>query len=234
MGDFFGLSELDARLNGVQVVGLRETMRDLRLFSPDLYKEMNEEVKEITQPFVSRAKIFAGQAGRSNGAPLSRWNYQPRRPGSRGQYAPLQGKSGFKAWEYDRLKWNTGKVKSGIRSGPGGLKFRSNVNLGTSDRWNSLWSIRNANAAGAVYELMGTGAAQTPMARTVPRVSGYRGKRLIWRAWNDMRGDTTVPMQIEKVIVAYTGRFNAGLRTVGPRRPMRKRKTYTPSSSSTV
>lgn len=232
MADTFGLGELEARLNGVKVTGLRETIRDLRMFSPDLYEEMNAEVKEITQPFVDRAKGFAGQAARSNGLPLSRWNYQPRRPGSRGEYAPLQGKSGAKRWEYKRLQWNTGKVKAGIRSGPGGFKFANNLNIGTSDRWTSLWAIRNSNAAGAVYELMGTGAAQTPMSRTVPRTSGYQRKRLVWRAWNEMRGDQTVPAKIERAIVEYTGKFNDRLGTVGPRRPMRKRATYTAPSTT--
>lgn len=214
----YGLGRLEADLNGVRVDNIRQTIRDLRTFSPDLLKEMTKELDKVTEPVVTLARSYAGAAGRANGAPLSGWNYQPRRPGSRGEYAPAQGKSGASRWDYKRLRWNTKRVQSGIKGGPGGFKFAGNVSVGTSDRWTSLWSIRNQNAAGAVYELMNTGAAQTAMTRNVARTSGVRGKRLIWRAWDKLRGDQTVPRQIEDKIADYVGRFNGTLSRVGPYR----------------
>jgi len=234
VADIYGLGRLEADLNGVRVDNIRATIRDLRMFSPALLKEMNEEIKDVTEPVTTLAKRYATQAGRSMGAPLSRWNNIPRRPGSRGEYAPAQGRSGAKRWEYQRLQWNTGKVKAGIRTGPGGFRFANNLNIGTSDRWTSLWAIRNSNAAGAVYELMGTGAAQTAITRTVPRTSGVKGKRLIWRAWDELNSGATVPAKIEQVVVNYVGQFNERLRLVGPRRPMRKRQTYTATPTTTV
>ena len=226
MADFYGLGALERDLNGVRVDGIRQTISDLRRFAPELLQEMNKEIKDITDPFVLRARMYAKKAGVSNGAPLSRWNYQPRRPGSRGEYATIQGKSGAKRWEYDRLRWNTGKVTRGIRSGPGGFKFANNVNIGSSDRWTSLWAIRNSNAAGAVYELMGSGKSNVAMVGAVRGRHG-RSKRLIWRAWDEMRGGQMVPRDIENVVVKYVEGFNQKLRLVGPRRPASKRKTYT-------
>lgn len=226
MSEFYGLGSLERDLSGVRVDGIRRTIADLRRFAPELLQEMNEEIKDITSPFVLLGRIYAKQAGSSNGAPLSRWNYQPRRPGSRGEYATAQGKSGAKRWEYDRLRWNTGKVTRGIRSGPGGFKFANNVNVGSSNRWTSLWAIRNSNPAGAVYELMGSGKSTVPMVGSVRGRHG-RSKRLIWRAWDELRGEQVVPRAIENVVVKYVEGFNQKLGLVGPRRPAGSRKTYT-------
>ena len=215
MSNVYGLGRLEADLNGVRVDNVRATIRDLRMFAPELKKEMDEEIKKITEPFVQRARGYARQAGSSDGAPLSRWNDRPRLPGSRGSYAPNQGKSGGKRWEYDRLRWNTGAVTRGIRSGPGGFKFANNLNLGTSDRFTSLWSIRNSNAAGAVFELSGSGAASTPMVGNIRSRHG-RSHRIIWRAWDELRGVTFVPREVEDVIVKYVDNFNRGLKVVKP------------------
>lgn len=218
MADIYGIGALERDLNGVTVTNVRETVRRLKMFSPELAKQMEADLKVITKPVTDRAKGYATRAGRSDGLPLSRWNYQPRRPNSRGEYAPAQGKAGSKRWEYKRLRWDTGKVKAGIRSGPGGFRFASSANISTNDRWTSLWSITNSNAAGAVYELMGTGAAATPMVRQVEATAG-KGKRLIWRAWNELRGDITVPRAVQDTISKYVGQFDQQLRRVGPLGP---------------
>ena len=65
---------------------------------------------------------------------------------------------------------------------------------------------------------MGTGAAATPMVRQVEATAG-KGKRLIWRAWNELRGDITVPRAVEDTISKYVGQFDQQLRRVGPLGP---------------
>lgn len=205
--------------SGVFVTGVNDTIRRMRQFAPDLLKEMNAEVREELSPFTTRAKQYAAEAARSSGRsrrgvvyegraglPLSRWNQSPNLPGSRPAYSPYG-----KRWEYDRLKWNTGKVQRGIGVGRGGPIMRGKYDF------MGAYAIINRDAAGAVYELMGSGKSNTNMVQNVRGTSRYGRKRLIWRAWDELRGERTVPQRIVSIIRSYEARFNERLRRGGSR-----------------
>lgn len=198
--------------SGVMVEGVPDLIRRLRLFAPDLLKQMNAEVREALEPYTTRAKAYAGQAARSSGGaitgrsglPLSRWNQIPNRPGSRPSYSPAQGRSGSKRWEYDRLRWDTAKVQRGITVGRGGPVMAG------SYAFRGAYSIINRSPAGAVYELMGSGKSNTNMVQNVRTTSRYNRKRLIWRAWNEMRGDQSAPAVVVGIIRKFEQQFNTG------------------------
>lgn len=197
--------------SGVVVEGVPELRRQLRQFAPDLLKEMNHRIGVVLDPIVAEARGFAKRAGRSSGGrvsgnaglPLSRWNQSVARPGSRPSYAPRQGRSGTKRWEYDRLRWDSNKVVSGIRSSGQSPRMSGNT------AFRGAWAIVNNDAAGAVYELMGTGPSNVNMVRNVRATSGVSGKRLIWRAWNKRRGERWAPQQVTRIIREIEARFQA-------------------------
>ena len=203
--------------DGVYIEGVNDLIRRMRLFAPDLLKEMRGEVRGVLRPYTELAKSYAGRAARSSGRsgvtgaqyqgraglPLSRWNQYPNRPGSRPSYSPAQGRSGSKRWEYDRLRWDTGKVQRGIGVGAGGPIMQGNY------AFRGAFSIINREPAGAVYELMGSGKSNTNMVRNVRGTSGYSRKRLIWRAWDELRGEKSAPQKIVRIIRDYEAKFQA-------------------------
>lgn len=210
--------------DGVYVEGVQDTIRRMRQFAPDLLKEMNSEIRGVLSPFTERAKVYAGQAARSSGRsargvvyggraglPLSRWNQMPNRPGSRPSYSPAQGRAGSKRWEYDRLRWDTRRVQRGITTGRGGPIMQGKYSF------RGAYAIINREPAGAVYELMGSGKSNTNMVRNVRGTSGWSRKRLIWRAWDELRGEKTAPQQVVRIIRDYERRFTDRMRTGGPR-----------------
>lgn len=202
--------------DGVYIEGVNDTIRRLRQFSPDLLKQMNAEIRETLAPFTELAKSYAGRAARSSGRsargvtyegraglPLSRWNQMPNRPGSRPSYSPAQGRAGSKRWEYDRLRFDTGKVQKGIGVGRGGPVMQGNYTF------KGAYSIINRDPAGAVYELMGSGKSNVNMVQNVRGTSGWSRKRLIWRAWDELRGEQSAPAKVVRIIRDYEAKVNA-------------------------
>ena len=62
MADIYGIGALERDLNGVTVTNVRETVRRLKMFSPELAKQMEADLKVITKPVTDRAKGYATRA----------------------------------------------------------------------------------------------------------------------------------------------------------------------------
>lgn len=179
---------------GVVVHGLQETKRQMRLFAPDLLKEMNRAVrKDILGPIVADAKNMVPDE-----SPLPRWNQSVARPGSRPSYSPYG-----KRWEYGRLEWDSRAVRQGIRVGVGTPKRRG-------DNFRGAYAILNRDPAGAVYELIGSGKSNVNMIGNVRGRHGS-GKRLIWRAWNKANADKDVPREVVDTIRTFEALFQERL-----------------------
>lgn len=188
-----------AEPNGIFVSGLDHTRRQMRFFAPELLKEMNAEVRNILQPIVTDAKNLVPER-----EPLSGWNRPVQRPGSQPSYSPYG-----RRWEYDRLAWDPRAVKRGIRVGVGRPTRRR-------DSFKAAYAIRNANPAGAVYELMGSGKSRTNMVRSVRSTHGLR-KRLIWRAWDKAQAQERIPREVVDTIRAFEAKLQQRLRAKAPR-----------------
>lgn len=188
-----------AEPNGVIITGLDETRRQMRQFAPDLLKEMNTEVRRILQPLVTDAKNIVPSS-----EPLGRWNQSVNAPGSRPSYSAYG-----KRWEYSRLEWDPARVKRGIRVVSGRARSRG-------DSFKGAYAIRNADPAGAVFELMGSGKSRVNMVGNVRSRHGS-GKRLIWRAWNKARASRRVPRQVTDTIRQFEQKFQERLNSRGVR-----------------
>lgn len=179
-----------------EIYGLTETRRLLRSVAPDLLKEMDREIRqEILGPLRDQARSLVPAS-----EPLSRWNDRVLRPGSRRSYSPWG-----RRWPYERLEWDSGRVKAGITVRVGGSR------TGRSG-FRGAWSLLNRDPAGAVFELMGSGKSRTAMVGNV-RVSHGISKRLIWKAWDDSQAQTWAPRALADTVARYEvllqGRFDA-------------------------
>lgn len=183
--------------SGIILTGLTETRRQMRLFAPDLLKQMDKEVKGILKPIVSDAKNMVPAT-----APLSNWNRPVARPGSRPSYSPYG-----RRWDYARLQWDSSAVKRGIAVGVGRARRRG-------DSFKAAYAIRNRDAAGAVYELMGSGKSRVNMVRNVRREHGL-DKRLIWRAWDKANAQRKIPREVADTIKRYETAFQQRLNRRG-------------------
>jgi hypothetical protein len=190
----------DAR-KGVTIYGLDGTKRLLRLHAPDLKKEMDKVIRQdILGPVVRSARDNI-----SNDAPLSGWDYSPRRPGSSPSYSPYG-----RRWDYERLAWNPQEMRRQIRVRQGGRAVRGKVER-------SAWSVRSDHPAAAVWELMGLGKSNVPMVRTARRLTPSRTGRILYKAWDNNAVRQTAPHQIQAVIREYEAKLQERLRNVGDR-----------------
>jgi hypothetical protein len=158
----------------VTVTGLRDLKRALTKVAPDLKKEMDKRIRIAIQPVRTKAQ------GSVPVAPLSGW-----------------GTSGQGKWA-TRLGWNSAVVRQGIKINQGAGRKKGSAVL-------TAWRISNMNPAGAVYELAGRkSTGDTPQARAF--INGLtrsaRPSRLIWKAWDEAGGDSTVTPKVLEAIEA--------------------------------
>lgn len=169
-----------------EIYGLTETRRLMRSVAPDLLKALDREIREdVLGPLRDRARALVPGV-----EPLGRWNDVVFRPGSRPSTSPWG-----RRWDYDRLRWDSGKVKAGIRVTVGGSR------VGRSG-FRGAWSLWNRDPAGAVFELMGSGKSRVPMVGNV-RVGHGVSKRLIWKAWDDSGAQTWAAKALADTVSRY-------------------------------
>jgi hypothetical protein len=164
----------------VTITGLRDLKRALSKVAPDLKKQMDKRIRLAIEPVRTRAQSSVPTA------PLSNWKATGKEP-----------------WG-GRLAWNASAVKSGIKIRQGGSRSRGSAVL-------TAWRLSNMNAAGAVYELAGRkSSGSTPQGRAF--INGLTRtqppSRLIWKAWDDVGGDTTVTPKVLEAIDAAAAEFN--------------------------
>lgn len=182
---------------GVQVYGFAATKRALRDVAPDLKKELDRELREILLPVQSAARSLVPAS-----PPLGRWNQSVNAPGSR----PSTSVWG-RRWPYDRLEWSSSAVRGGIRTTTTGGYERGSA-------FRSAFALINSDAAGAVYELMGSGKSRAAM---IGNVRGRHGssKRLIWKAWDATGAVRWAPQRAADTIRAYEARLQARFEAAG-------------------
>lgn len=177
----------------VTVTGLTELKRAMRQAAPELKLEMDREIRSLLKPIQSDARRNV-----TDDPLITRWEIQPRRPGSRASYSPYG-----RRWDYDRLRYDPNQMRSKIAIKQGGRRAR-----GTIER--AAWSVRSTHPAAAVWELMGRGKSQVPMVRTARRLTGDSG-RILYKAWDDARAETRIPQAIAGTIREYERKLNRRL-----------------------
>lgn len=182
--------------------GWTATKRLMRELEPEALKEMDKEVKAALNPIRDRARSLVPTV-----PPLSHWNRAVNRPGSRPQYSPWG-----RRWPYSRLEWNTSEARSAISVRAGGQRKRGEVTR-------AVYQLRSNNPAAAVFEIMGRGKSNVPMVANVRRRHGGPSPgRIMYRAWDETRGDRVVE-KVRGILKAYESDFQRRLDGVGDGRP---------------
>lgn len=119
----------------VVVQGALETRKALRKFAPDLYKEMNKEIRVVLKEIVmdARSHVLSPYPGYL-------YNWQTKNVKERGPY--IKGR--------DRLfpSYDAGEIKRGLTQRLGSTKSDKNG-------FSMLYYIENKSPAGMIYEVAG-------------------------------------------------------------------------------
>lgn len=199
----------------VDVKGVKETIKALRKFDPELLKEMNSEIKSVMVPLRDKARGYAPSPVPGN---LYGWNEN-----TVGKKITAKN-SAFRTFNTEgRLRlfplYDYETVKKGIYYSQAPSKRNKNG-------WRALYFVANRSAAGAIYETAGRAEetsrkgyrSNNPEAgeHFVRRMGPLYGDtqpergRMIFRAWQEDQGKAqdAVVNAITKTIEAFNqGRY---------------------------
>jgi hypothetical protein len=199
----------------VNLDGVKETLRALRKFDPELLKEMNKEIKGVMIPIRDKARGYAPTA-----APGGLYNWDE------GKYTKkiTARNSAFRTFNSEgRLRrfplYQAETVRKGIYYSQAPSKRNKNG-------WSSQYIVANASASGSIYETAGRknpgGSAKSRSnnpaagANFINRMGPLYGDgasrgRMIFRAWAEDQGkaQAAVVRAIENAIGAFNqGRYD--------------------------
>ena len=124
------------------LTGLDETLKALKQFDNDAVKKFNKVINDELAQIKVQARSIVAQASSHNGAPMSGWaktaTQNPQKKGSR------KDRDGAIGW----APWNPSEVASGIMTTRAQGRTRR-------DYTTSAGAIKNASAAGRIFELAG-------------------------------------------------------------------------------
>jgi len=199
----------------VDVKGVKETIKALRKFDPELLKEMNSEIKSVMVPLRDKARGYAPSPVPGN---LYGWNEN-----TVGKKITAKN-SAFRTFNTEgRLRlfplYDYETVKKGIYYSQAPSKRNKNG-------WRALYFVANRSAAGAIYETAGRknpggdpnsksnnpGAGANFISRMGPLYGDTQAERgrMIFRAWKEDEGkaQAAVVNAITKTIEAFNqGRY---------------------------
>jgi hypothetical protein len=123
--------------NKIVLVGIEQTIADLKKFDEDAVKKFNKTINDELRSAKNEARVIVAAAG-GDGAPLSHWGTSYKM-GKRGEQHPEN-----RPWPI----WQTGQVVSGIVSSRAQGKVRK-------DYTTSAGALINKSRAGAIFEIAG-------------------------------------------------------------------------------
>ena len=196
----------------VNLDGVKETIRALRKFDPELLKEMNKEIKGVMIPIRDKAREYAPTA-----APGGLYNWDE------GKYTRkiTARNSAFRTFNSEgRLRRFPLYQAEAARKG---IYYTAAPSRRNRNGWSSQYIVANASASGAIYETAGRknpggdpksrsnnpGAGANFISRMGPLYGdGPSRGRMIFRAWFEDQGkaQAAVTRAIENAI----GAFNQG------------------------
>lgn len=197
------------------VDGVKETLRALRKFDPELLKEMNKEIKGVMIPIRDKARGYAPTA-----APGGLYNWDE------GKYTKkiTARNSAFRTFNSEgRLRRFPLYQAEVVRKG---IYYSQAPSKRNRAGWRSQYIVANASASGAIYETAGRknpggdpksrsnnpGAGANFISRMGPLYGeGTMRGRMIFRAWAEDQGraQAAVVKAIENAIAAFNqGRYD--------------------------
>jgi hypothetical protein len=177
----------------VEVRGLKESLRALKNFQPDIEKNLNKEIRAFANPVIRNAQSFVD----SSAGGLTNWTVG----GSAKKFKESQPaeRKGFP-------KFNASSVKRGIRLSTKPTQRNKNGFI-------SVYRIVNSNAAGAIYETAGRKnanhgkSARPNFSNAIGEMAGrekMRG-RLIFKSWEENKGHAqgNILKAIDKTLMQF-------------------------------
>ena len=194
------------------VDGVKETLRALRKFDPELLKEMNKEIKGVMIPIRDKAREYAPTA-----APGGLYNWDE------GKYTKkiTARNSAFRTFNSEgRLRRFPLYQAEVARKG---IYYTQSPSKRNRSGWTSQYIVANGSASGAIYETAGRknpggdpksrsnnkGAGANFISRMGPLYGdGPSRGRMIFRAWAEDQGRAQAA--VVKAIQNAIGAFNQG------------------------
>ena len=199
----------------VTLDGVKETLRALRKFDPELLKEMNKEIKGVMIPIRDKARGYAPSPVPGN---LYNWN-----EGTKGRKITARN-SAFRTFNTE------GRLRRfplyDAASATKGVYYTAAPSRRNKNGWSSQYIIANASASGSIYETAGRkNLGGDPKSRSnnpaaganfISRMGPLYGQgnsrgRMIFRAWSEDQGkaQAAVVRAIENTIAAFNqGRYD--------------------------
>jgi hypothetical protein len=195
---------------GVEIKGVKTTLKAIRKVDPELLKEMQKQIKAAMVPIRDKARGYAPSPQPDN---LYGWNEN-----TVGQKITARN-SAFRTFNSEgRVRlfplYDYETVKKGIYYSSGGTDKNKNG-------WRALFFVANRSAAGAIYETAGRaettsrkgyrsnnpGAGDHFISRMGPLYGSSREERgrMIFRAWAEDQGkaQSAVIKAIENTVNAF-------------------------------
>ena len=196
----------------VELKGVKETIKALRKFDPELLKEMNKEIRAVMVPLRDKARGYAPSPQPDN---LYGWSKNATKPRVQPQFNTTGRVRLFPLYDHAEV------VK--------GIYYSQAPSKRNKNGWRALYFVANRSAAGSIYETAGRknsggdpnsksnnpGAGAHFVSRMGPLYGDNQAERgrMIFRAWSEDRGKAqdAVIFAITKTINAFNkGRYGLG------------------------
>jgi hypothetical protein len=153
--------------------------KELKAFSPELRRAMDREIRSNLTPIATLAKGYV---------PANVMRNWRKTDNPNAEWGP-------------RIGFDQSEVKKGIAVRQGGKRARGNATQ-------SAWRIVNRSGAGVIYELAGSksdgsGFNGRQFVENIRNVGGKKTSRLIWRAWDESRGEERITDDIKTIVAKY-------------------------------
>ena len=202
----------------VELKGVKETIKALRKFDPELLKEMNKEIRAVMVPLRDKARGYAPSPQPDNLFMFNKDNASKKITARNSSFNTFNESGRVRQFPlYDHAE-----VIKGIYYSQAPSKRNKNG-------WRALYFVANRSAAGSIYETAGRknsggdpnsksnnpGAGAHFVSRMGPLYGDNQAERgrMIFRAWSEDRGKAqdAVIFAITKTINAFNkGRYGLG------------------------
>lgn len=179
----------------IEVVGLGDTLKAMKVYSPNALKVYQKEARDAANIVVRVAR----QAIPAE-PPMRNWRkVPPRRARStpRPHSDPRTNPRGGAGWPI----WNSAEIRAGIKQSIAKKRQRG-------ESWGSLLRVENRSASGAIFEVAGRRSKGKSLSgrQFIRNLNAFHGaSRAIWRAYDENETVVTQAAQaaIDKAIAQF-------------------------------